>query len=269
MSEEIPLKNWGSWFFENFEKDPKVIYDRVIRSSLDIQKPSMGQSWKPFKELFEALGPFEFEVYLNCVLDAKKPLIEDRGFYPSILLGEESVEAYEERREALIGQWAHPARRYRDPLFNAIFASETNLASEIVAQVSRTGEFVWEGCVTNILTTLHPYWVLSTWSWKDFKELAAVLPEDFVRDVRKAQAVKVKDSLSKRLNTERMRASFECSVTVARRVLQKKNPPETFTIPVQTQISFDWSPLKSVMEALQKRVPRNTEPFSFQEDVGN
>lgn len=123
-----------SYFDTKYKVSALDVLNRCLRRIKTNETSSLGKCWSHYQELWDQLGSYEFEIFLQTNLDAMGDKIEERGFYPSILIREDSIDVYENNRDALLEAWSNPSLRYQDKIFSECFSDELQFENEVCSR---------------------------------------------------------------------------------------------------------------------------------------
>jgi hypothetical protein len=230
---KVQLPNLTHWLDEQDGVTPEEIVRRVVERACRTKMNSLGQNWAKFQELYDILGPDEFEVFIQCNVDHHKKAIAERGFYPSILLTAEATDIYEARRLELLKMWANPSTRYRSEYFTAMLPDEMNLMQELLARLLKRyatnpslredaialKEAVnssYEQAVLEVQGTASGYWLLSNFTFEECQNLYDSATTQF-KAIALARAKTITPVANRSLRKDYLRVQCEaCTVWAGR-----------------------------------------------------
>lgn len=139
------------------------IVNTQLNGLLGITATSLGKDYEKFEKVRKELGDSEFELYIQCNIEAQKETINKRGFYPSILVNDKnSLQNYLDKRDIILENWGNPSNRFKSKLFSKLFPSECKFIEEYISQYSKGNHDPSEMDIINqVSNLLNGEWLVS------------------------------------------------------------------------------------------------------------
>lgn len=164
MSAQVRLPDLSQWYEDNIERATTLSIVRCLFQGNFPREPvssftSLGADWALFEDLRTELGDSEFQIYIQCQLEAFGRNRLNRRFYPSYCVEEGARDRYRAAREKIRYSGYHS---FRSEIYRAVFPAECSGLREYFRRwllyEGPGSEPNWWDLKTELALKSHPYW---------------------------------------------------------------------------------------------------------------
>jgi hypothetical protein len=214
----IKLSRLNDFWDEQLGVTTLEILNRCTLGLAKEKAASLGKQWQVFEDIRKTLGDLEFEIFIQANLEARKEAVKKRGFYPSILLDDDSDAHYLNRRQQIFDLWGNPSLRFKNPLFSKLYPMECKLTEEYWGRGLKTKTPDYKECVEYITATASGEWLTAMYSYEESEKLDPIPQSRFMA----ALADSKRRHWDKELAPQKLKAEIFACLTEGNKILGPK-----------------------------------------------